>query len=747
MCVAALARGLIRTWLVRLVVAAGAAGAWAQNDPTEGASPGGGLSLALILLLAVVGIGIVALMAFLAFYSNTKRREQAGRSAAALAAKQIEARHQRALGRLAQERELLHRELEKAQAQARKADRQVEGRPDDPVDRGEVRVRAWIDSVVDLLWHPDIPGAKLTRAQALAIDRDVSRWVPYDAALSGRRSLSQDETGVLPPQSRRLADVLRETTRAVLIGGPGSGKTMALRTIALAYARDRTKEVFGFRESRLAAYIRLGSLAPEDLTRPLPQVLADQTFPEGVGAAAFVETHLKAGSFILLFDDLHLVPSHELREQALRWIEAAETAYRKNVFIIATRPGDYGGHLRLPVQFREYSLVPLGPTEVEHVTASVATALALTHHPDGASAEECAGEVQRICATITNALADWGISPEATSPLDIVAAALAPVAGLETPRSEAERLQRLVTALCGGHATPEAPRPVTDADTTVRLLAMLAYRLHTTGRSDVSSAKVLGFLEEALVGTPIDPSEARQVLRFAIDGATVLRADAGGRVRFVIPSVQEILTAVHARYATDPMALVSRLHEPFWHEVIVHVCCLLDSRDMIQRLAYVPEEEFAANWPVVWRCACHVLGEGVRSHAFARRALEALSQGATSSDRIIRAAAVRALGDLRIAGCSEVLSRASEDRHSVVRLCAARAMGVMPDTAGAQSLVALLTDRDELPEVRCAAASSLAMLGYVDAVPHLASMADDPNPRVSECARLAVASLTPAEEP
>jgi len=74
-------------------------------------------------------------------------------------------------------------------------------------------------------------------------------------------------------------------------------------------------------------------------------------------------------------------------------------------------------------------------------------------------------------------------------------------------------------------------------------------------------------------------------------------------------------------------------------------------------------------------------------------------------------------------------------------------MGVMPDTAGAQSLVALLTDRDELPEVRCAAASSLAMLGYVDAVPHLASMADDPNPRVSECARLAVASLTPAEEP
>lgn len=745
---AALARGLGRTGRVWLLTAAGAGAAWAQAGSSDGPAQGGGLGLALILLVAVVGIGIVALMVFLGFYSSTKRREQAGRSAAALAAKRVEARHQKALGRLADERELLHRELEKAQSQVRSAGQQADRRPDDPIDRGETRVRAWVDSVVDLLWHPDIPGARLTRAQALAIDRDVSRYLPYDAALSGRRSLSQDEPTLLGPAlPRRLADVLRETTRAVLIGGPGAGKTMALRTIGLAYARDRTKEVFGFREARLAAYIRLGALSPEDLTRPLAQVLAEQTCPEGVGAVGFAETHLKAGSFILLFDDLHLLPSHELREAALRWIEAAETSYRKNVFVVATRPGDYGGHLRLPVQFREYALMPLGPAEAEHVTASVATALALTHHAGAATAEECTGEVQRICGTIANALAEWGIDPGAASPLDVVAAALAPVTGLDAPRSPSERLQRLVIALCGYHAAPAAPRPVTDADTTVQLLAMLAGRLHSTGRSDVSAAKVLGFLEEALAGTPVDPGEARRVLQFAVEGATVLRADAMGRVRFVVPPVQEVLTAVHTRHRTDPVALVSRLHEPFWHEVLVHLCCLLESTDMVQRLAYVPEEELASNWPVVWRCACHVLGEGARTHAFARRALDALSQAATSSDRVIRAAAVRGLGDLRIAGCSEVLSRATEDRHSVVRLGAARAMGAMPDTLGAPSLLALLTDRDEIPEVRCAAASSLAMLGYVESGPHLASMADDANPRVSECARRALAALTPAEEP
>jgi hypothetical protein len=158
-----------------------------------------------------------------------------------------------------------------------------------------------------------------------------------------------------PP--KQFADVraaFREVNRAVILGGPGAGKSMTLRLLAVDLAREALRD----EHARVPLLLRLGNWRDDS---PLSQFVAEQV-PE---LARLVDGWASCGQMALLLDGLDEMPraSRKEKAQAIRkWVESLDA---ETLVFVSCRLGDYTGDLDLGLD--TLTLQELKPWRVREV--------------------------------------------------------------------------------------------------------------------------------------------------------------------------------------------------------------------------------------------------------------------------------------------------------------------------------------------------------------------------------------------
>ena len=131
---------------------------------------------------------------------------------------------------------------------------------------------------------------------------------------------------------------IRMARRLMVTGEPGSGKSMLMKSIVVAYSDGRLEQNLGFAIPILLELNRL-NLSDASIEEHLVEMLRLNDFPNGEN---FVKLGLKEGFLMLLFDGLDEVNSQQ-KEAVVGKITDLLDAYRKCSAIITCRTAVYNG--------------------------------------------------------------------------------------------------------------------------------------------------------------------------------------------------------------------------------------------------------------------------------------------------------------------------------------------------------------------------------------------------------------------
>ena len=128
--------------------------------------------------------------------------------------------------------------------------------------------------------------------------------------------------------------------RLVVLGDPGSGKTMLLRHVAFTYARQGLDD---FQGQPIPVYLELNRVesAGDDLFKALTKTLEDHNFP---GAQKFLKSELENQSLLILLDGLDEV-NMQARSVLVKQIQDLWQKHPDNRIIVTCRKAVYQGEL------------------------------------------------------------------------------------------------------------------------------------------------------------------------------------------------------------------------------------------------------------------------------------------------------------------------------------------------------------------------------------------------------------------
>lgn len=208
-----------------------------------------------------------------------------------------------------------------------------------------------------------VPG----RTEPLDIE---SIYVPLRVAEYSRQQMAPTEQetvqrGQVPARTLSIEDALRGSPHMVLLGEPGSGKSTALKNLALRFIREEIPADYVRQltlrlqdrplERLLPIIVSLPDFARRDLDlfAYLAEVFAAHQFPY---PHLFIAERLEKGECLLLLDDLGKIADEEQRGQVATEIQHLTGQYPLNPVIVTSRRDD---DPRLLPRFRRWWVLGL----------------------------------------------------------------------------------------------------------------------------------------------------------------------------------------------------------------------------------------------------------------------------------------------------------------------------------------------------------------------------------------------------
>ena len=344
---------------------------------------------------------------------------------------------------------------------------------------------------------------------------------------------------------RSLAEMLRRGDQlrvAVVLGDPGSGKSVALRRLGIDLARAALEN----ERSPVPIYIPLGTFTQED---PTPDGVAHLVQETALGDPAEqrlspddLRHGLSTGGFALLFDGMDEMPRHRFSERFAALREFVDR-HPTTICLFACRIGDF-----LARQFKVQQ-IRLMPFRRSHVAEFLRLFLGL----DGRRAR---GWARKLLAP------DSPLAAMATNPLFLTLVASYVAQHEAVPRSQAEIFRSFVKPRLN-----EALEAVggTDAVTVEDVLSRVAFAMTV----DAGVGTTLPFTE-ALERAEVDESVGAPAMRVARTAGFVRFEDETGAFRFLHHRLQEFFAAnALVTMPEDALQehLVIHLDDPWWEEV------------------------------------------------------------------------------------------------------------------------------------------------------------------------------------
>ncbi len=384
-----------------------------------------------------------------------------------------------------------------------------------------------------------------------------------------------------------IADALSKHSHLALLGGPGSGKTMLSRWLALTFAQDyqgRSDRLgASFSQPRLPILLELRRFSlrflelsqqpgVSDLAAEIAAFVSGHAYYSGI-PAAFIADALAKGRCLLLMDGLDEIADPIARTALVDAIHAflAQSAegYAQNLCIITSRPHDYP-EATLISRFHTCRIRPFAPEDVD----SFIRRWYAVAYQDGAPEE-----AQELIAAIRGS---DRITELASNPLLCTIIAIVYRNNRVLPNRRVDLYLKCCEALLD---TWERNKQIRDSgliggydwQTKLELLAPLAYWLHSeTERLSAPENELANQLAEVLdqkgLVQPREKAmqEARRFIAAIRDRSGLLQERGDGTLEFAHRTFQEYLAAryIAAQPFPDYIDLVMRhLHEVWWREV------------------------------------------------------------------------------------------------------------------------------------------------------------------------------------
>lgn len=382
-------------------------------------------------------------------------------------------------------------------------------------------------------------------------------------------SLKQQRTGIVKGTSERgdhLLDLLAVTTSGVaLMGLPGSGKTTALRSLAVAAAKG--EPVAG--KSVLPLFMMARDMATE--TTSIHQ--AAYNFLKSVNVSEHERVLvklLKRGDLLLLLDGIDEVDTSR-QHRLLRELTDLHAEYPRTRSVVSARP--YSLDVALPA-FIKCEMLPLSLSER---MALIRKWFAAVDASKGDRfIKECGEEP---------GLVDLGSSPLL---LSMVCALYAN--DLKIPSEPDELYARLIDGLLGTwDAFRNVARQTVLRDLSVRrrltLASWLAADMFDAGRRVFTAADIssVGLLDRFSKATRTSPLQVDDVLRAFFNDFGILVERAAGLFSFSHLTFQEYLTAQYVVDNRRELHVLERRLDREWFEVVRLVAKLLPRADGYMR--------------------------------------------------------------------------------------------------------------------------------------------------------------------
>lgn len=588
------------------------------------------------------------------------------------------------------------------------------------------------------------------------------------------------------PRNVSLSEAIMWNEELSIIGAPGSGKTTALKYVALTFARRQAMERLNVDEDLLPVYIALRDFSNaqrqldlsslKQIATRLPQYLAEfhrDVFPHLALPADFFEALLKKKRCILLLDGFDEVADPRQRTLIALEMVACATQFSGNRFVLTSRPRGYeiGARQLLSNRFAECTINDFDDEQIKSYAKSWYLAVTLDLEGDTPTARDRAAT---RATDLLRAVQNDRVRPLATNPLLLSILALIHQRGNRLPQRRVALYEECVEFLLGFWRQVqggEAARELADVGGLTRnekrtLLEPVALWLHERGETGIEVTR--SELEQTLVdefhrlfGETVKDAAGRatEFVDIIVEHAGLLVEREAGLFAFSHLTFQEFLAARALSDRLDYLDSVSKhLHNPWWREVILLLVgylsgpCTRRSREetaevlnTIRNAGSSLEKALHRDLLFAFRCLCDVDPLGVDDdlrRSFATEVLELYRR--TNNDAFRREvldlfvyAAPTPVG--RILKSS--LMSIADDSEPLVRGVAVQAIGAIGGATPSPEIIDRLLEssRDAQQPVIASAVGALANLGRAANTPQviarLLEIIQEPSSLAFEAAR------------